>query len=122
LIDETFQNALLNVMILAFLGLQKEQIIICLELLNQEGIIGGADSYKRYTLRTNIKSQVKDWLEVGANISYSNTGSSPISEDDSTGGVEPPINNRPINSCVLYSVKRRTKTHKTIWTTQPLVT
>jgi hypothetical protein len=31
-IDETFQNALLNVMILAFLGLQKEQIIICLEL------------------------------------------------------------------------------------------
>jgi hypothetical protein len=50
-IDETFQNALLNVMILAFLGLQKEQIIICLELLNQEGIIGGADAaYKRYTL------------------------------------------------------------------------
>jgi hypothetical protein len=47
-------------MILAFLGLQKEQIIICLELLNQEGIIGGADAaYKRYTLRTNIKSQVK---------------------------------------------------------------
>jgi hypothetical protein len=41
------------------LGLQKEQII-CLELLNQEGIIGGADAaYKRYTLRTNIKSQVK---------------------------------------------------------------
>jgi hypothetical protein len=37
------------------------------------------------TLRTNIKSQVKDWLEVGA--IYSNTGSSPISEDDSTGGV-----------------------------------
>jgi hypothetical protein len=67
---------LLNVMILAFLGLQKEQIIICLELLNQEGIIGGAAAYKRYTLRTNIKSQVKDWLEVGANISYSNTGSS----------------------------------------------
>jgi hypothetical protein len=28
--------------------------------LNQEGIIGGADAaYKRYTLRTNIKSQVK---------------------------------------------------------------
>jgi hypothetical protein len=51
-------------MILAFLGLQKEQIIICLELLNQEGIIGGADAaYKRYTLRTNIKSQVKDWLK-----------------------------------------------------------
>jgi hypothetical protein len=43
--------------------------------------------HTRYTLRTNIKSQVKDWLEVGANISYSNTGSSPISEDDSTGGV-----------------------------------
>jgi hypothetical protein len=46
-------------MILAFLGLQKEQIIICLELLNQEGIIGGADSYKRYTLRTNIKVKLK---------------------------------------------------------------
>jgi hypothetical protein len=59
-IDETFQNALLNVMILAFLGLQKEQIIICLELLNQEGIIGGADAaYKRYTLRTNIKVKLK---------------------------------------------------------------
>jgi hypothetical protein len=47
-------------MILAFLGLQKEQIIICLELLNQEGIIGGADAaYKRYTLRTNIKVKLK---------------------------------------------------------------
>jgi hypothetical protein len=35
-------------MILAFLGLQKEQIIICLELLNQD-IIGGADAaYKIY--------------------------------------------------------------------------
>jgi hypothetical protein len=57
-------------MILAFLGLQKEQIIICLELLNQEGIIGGADAAYKYTLRTNIKSQVKDWLEVGANILF----------------------------------------------------
>jgi hypothetical protein len=71
-------------MILAFLGLQKEQIIICLELLNQEGI-GGADAYKRYTLRTNIKSQVKDWLEVG--IFPIQIQVLPLSEDDSTGGV-----------------------------------
>jgi hypothetical protein len=93
---------LLNVMILAFLGLQKEQIIICLELLNQEGIIGGADAaYKRYTLRTNIKSQVKDWLEVGANISYSNTGSSQYLKMIQLEVLLTPINNRPINSCVL---------------------
>jgi hypothetical protein len=45
---------------LSISGLQKEQIIICLELLNQEGIIGGADAaYKRYTLRTNKKVKLK---------------------------------------------------------------
>jgi hypothetical protein len=66
-------------MILAFLGFRKNKLLFVWNFLNQEGIIGGADAaYKRYTLRTNIKSQVKDWLEVGANISYSNTGSSPI--------------------------------------------
>jgi hypothetical protein len=82
-IDETFQNAFAQRHDLSIWGFRKNKLFVW-NFLNQEGIIGGADAYKRYTLRTN--SQVKDWLEVGANISYSNTGSSP-SEDDSTGGV-----------------------------------
>ncbi|WP_029596523.1 SusC/RagA family TonB-linked outer membrane protein [Flavobacterium sp. ACAM 123] len=88
-IDETFQNAFAQRHDLSISGAsERTNYYLSGTFLNQEGIIGGADSaYKRYTLRTNIKSQVKDWLEVGANISYSNTGSSPISEDDSTGGV-----------------------------------
>jgi hypothetical protein len=70
-------------MILAFLGLQKEQIIIW-NFLNQEGIIGGADAAYRYTLRTNIKSKrlVRSWCKYFLQIQVL-----PISEDDSTGGV-----------------------------------
>jgi hypothetical protein len=43
-IDETFQNAFAQRHDLSISGASEEQIIICLELLNQEGIIGGADT------------------------------------------------------------------------------
>jgi TonB-linked SusC/RagA family outer membrane protein len=37
--------------------------------LNDDGIAINT-GYKRYTTRLNLKSQVKDWLSVGANIGY----------------------------------------------------
>jgi len=35
--------------------------------LDQEGTLLGS-GYKRYTLRLNLDSKVKDWLKVGTNI------------------------------------------------------
>jgi TonB-linked SusC/RagA family outer membrane protein len=37
--------------------------------LDDNGISQGS-SYKRYTFRSNVSSQIKDWLKVGANVSY----------------------------------------------------
>jgi hypothetical protein len=61
--------------------------------LDQDGTVGDDNNYKRYTTRLNLKSDVKEWLEVGTNVTYTNIGNSPISEDDSFRS--------PINSTLL---------------------
>ena len=56
--------------------------------LNQDGIIGGDKaSYERITSRINTTYQLKDWLKLGTNLSYSFTKRGSIQEDDEFGGV-----------------------------------
>ncbi|NLP57730.1 TonB-dependent receptor [Lutibacter sp. B1] len=88
-IDETFQDAFVQRHDLSFSGAtEKTSYYLSGSLLDQEGIVGKENSgYKRYTLRANIVSELKDWLEIGANITYANTNQSPITEDDSYRGV-----------------------------------
>ncbi|MCA0133246.1 SusC/RagA family TonB-linked outer membrane protein [Winogradskyella alexanderae] len=50
-------------------GNDKTRYFVSGGFLDDNGIIRNS-SYKRYTVRTNISSQVKDWLKVGANVSY----------------------------------------------------
>ena len=50
-------------------------------------MIGGASGFNRYSFRTNVVSDVKDWLEVGANVTFSNSNNRRVSENDSFRGV-----------------------------------
>ncbi|WP_299125285.1 SusC/RagA family TonB-linked outer membrane protein [uncultured Winogradskyella sp.] len=50
-------------------GNEKSRYFISGGFLDDNGIVESS-SFKRYTVRTNVSSQIKDWLKVGANISY----------------------------------------------------
>ncbi|MFM2368702.1 MAG: hypothetical protein RL619_1002, partial [Bacteroidota bacterium] len=88
-IDETFQNAATQRHDLSISGAnEKTSYYFSGSYMDQDGVVGKENSnYKRFTGRLNLKTQVNNWLEVGTNITYSNIGSSPIAEDDSTRGV-----------------------------------
>lgn len=88
-INETFQNAATQRHDLSISGANdKTNYYFSSSYMDQDGVVGKENSnYKRFTGRLNLKTQVNDWLEVGANMTYSNIGSSPITEDNSTAGV-----------------------------------
>ncbi|NHN24508.1 TonB-dependent receptor [Flavobacterium jejuense] len=87
-IDALFQDALMQRHDISFSGAnEKTSYYLSGTFFDQNGVVGNASDYKRYTLRSNIKSEMNDWLEVGANINYSVIGTSPITEDDSFRGV-----------------------------------
>ena len=93
-IDETFNSAFVQRYDISFSGAtDKMSYYLSGSYLDQDGTVGNSNNYKRYTTRLNIKSHVKEWLEIGANVTYTNIGSSPISEDDSYRS--------PINSMLL---------------------
>ncbi|RXP64586.1 SusC/RagA family TonB-linked outer membrane protein [Lutibacter sp. HS1-25] len=93
-IDETFNNAFVQRYDISFSGAtEKMSYYLSGSYLNQDGTVGNDNNYKRYTTRLNLKSDVKEWLEVGTNVTYTNIGNSPISEDDSFRS--------PINSMLL---------------------
>lgn len=88
-IDETFNDSFVQRHDISVSGAsEKLSYYLSGSFLDDNGTVGGDNSYyKRYTLRANLKSEVNDWLEIGSNITYSNTGVSPIAEDDSFRGV-----------------------------------
>lgn len=55
---------------------------------SQDGIIGGDKAnFERISARVNGTHQVKDWLEVGTNLAYTNTKRSALEEDNGFNGV-----------------------------------
>ncbi len=93
-IDETFNNSFVQRYDVSFSGAtEKTSYYLSGSYLDQDGTVGEDNNYKRYTTRLNVKSDVKEWLEIGANITYTNISNSPISEDDSYRS--------PINSMLL---------------------
>jgi TonB-linked SusC/RagA family outer membrane protein len=88
-IDETFQNAATQRHDLSISGAnEKTSYYFSGSYMDQDGVVGKENSnYKRFTGRLNLKTQVNNWLEIGSNLTYSNVGSSPVTEDDSTRGV-----------------------------------
>ncbi|MBR2072415.1 MAG: TonB-dependent receptor plug domain-containing protein, partial [Alistipes sp.] len=71
-------------------GVDKASFLASFGYLNNKGIIDGADMY-RYTARLKADFQAKDWLKVGANVSYTNynynNGNSEEGSAGSTGNV-----------------------------------
>lgn len=53
-------------------GNEKQTTFLSLNYLNDEGIISNS-GFKRLSARLNSDYQVKDWLKIGGNLSYSNT-------------------------------------------------
>ncbi|WP_158848190.1 SusC/RagA family TonB-linked outer membrane protein [Algibacter sp. L1A34] len=87
-LDETFNNAFSQRHDISVSGAnEKTSFYFSGSYVDQEGVVGNDSDYKRFTGRLNLKTQVNDWLELGTNITYSNIASSPIAEDDSTGGI-----------------------------------
>ena len=88
-IDETFSTALMHRNDINLSGAtDKFSYYTSASHLNQDGIItGNNDSFKRTTLRINLKADITKWLEIGVNSTYSSSDKSGIPENSDTRGV-----------------------------------
>ncbi len=69
-------------------GNDKTTYMISGSYFTQNGIVGDDKAkYDRFTSRVNLKSELKSWLEVGTNFSYSHSKQKYIGEDDEYGSV-----------------------------------
>ena len=89
--DETYRNSLrqeYNVSVSGTTG--KASFLSSFGYLNNKGIVDGSDMY-RYTARLRADYQAKDWLKVGANMSYTNysynNGNTDEGSSSSTGNI-----------------------------------
>ncbi|MFW5657352.1 MAG: SusC/RagA family TonB-linked outer membrane protein [Bacteroidota bacterium] len=83
-LDELFEVAPMQKHHLSFSGgNNKTTYMVSGSFLDQDGIVGGEKAnYSRYTGRINLRSEVKEWLEVGTNLSYMNQKRNNVGEDD----------------------------------------
>jgi TonB-linked SusC/RagA family outer membrane protein len=83
-LSEVFQTAPQQKHHLSFSGGNDKTVyMLSGSYLTQDGIVGGDKAnYKRYTTRLNLKSDVKKWLEVGGNFSYSHSNQENVGQDD----------------------------------------
>ncbi len=88
-VDETFQQAPIQKHNLSFSGgSENSTYMFSGSYFDQNGIVGGDKAdFKRYSVRLNSKHEVKEWLEVGNNLTYTNFNRSAISEDNVFGSV-----------------------------------
>ncbi|MCX2742714.1 TonB-dependent receptor [Mangrovivirga sp. M17] len=91
-LDEVFESApMMRHSLNISGGTEKSKYLIGGSFFDQDGIIGGDKAnFQRYTFRLNTEHEVKDWLTVGNNMSFSHFERSTITEDSEFGGV---INN-----------------------------
>lgn len=84
--DEIYQTAIIKNHQIAFSGAKENtSYYLSLGFLDQQGNIIGS-GYKRYTMRLNVDSKVKDWLKVGANVNGGVTNED-ITINQSYGGL-----------------------------------
>ena len=84
-LDEAYKTGLrqeYNVSVSA--GTDKSSFYASVSYLNNEGITEKSD-YERLTGRLRAEYQVKDWLKVGANMSYTHYDINQLSEDGNSG-------------------------------------
>jgi len=90
-IDEAYRNSLRQEYNVSISGSSdKISMLASFGYLNNKGIISGADMY-RYTARLRADYQAKEWLKIGANLSYTNfnwnNGNSEEGSSSSTGNI-----------------------------------
>ncbi|MBK6965227.1 MAG: TonB-dependent receptor [Bacteroidales bacterium] len=83
-LDEVFQTAPMQKHHLSFSGGNEKTVyMVSGSYLTQDGVVGGEKAnYSRYTTRLNLKSEVKEWLEVGGNVSFSHSNQKNVGQDD----------------------------------------
>ena len=88
-LDEVFEVAPMQKHHLSFSGgTEKSTYMISGSYFSQDGIVGGSQAnYERITARVNAKSDVKEWLEVGNNFSFSHSNHKTIGEDDEYSSI-----------------------------------
>lgn len=85
-------------------GNEKLRYFVSGGYLNEKGVITSA-FFRRYNLRTNIDSQVRKWLNMGVNLSYSDNSKNGVSTGTGSnrGGVVLATVNLPTASTVKNS-------------------
>ncbi|POY38539.1 TonB-dependent receptor [Solitalea longa] len=81
--DALFQNAPQQRHALTLSGgSEKSSYLVGLSYFNQKGVAGGDKAdFKRYTVRLNTDNKVKDWLNIGERLSYSNFATTGLAEN-----------------------------------------
>jgi len=87
--NEVFETAPIAKHYLSYSGANsKGAFLLSLSYLNQDGIVkGDRDRFERYSLMFNSHYQVKDWLKVGHNVTFTRTDLKAISENSEYGSV-----------------------------------
>jgi TonB-linked SusC/RagA family outer membrane protein len=86
--DEIYSLAPLQDYNLSFSGgTDNNTYLISGNLIDQRGIINNS-RFKRYSLRVNLNRKVKDWLQIGTNITYSRTTNNLVTTGASIVGPE----------------------------------
>ncbi|GAB3657237.1 TonB-dependent receptor [Echinicola sediminis] len=65
--------------------------------LQQEGVLINS-GFERYSLRTNLDANVKDWLKVGSNVAVSFSENDQLPEDGSRGIIMQAVTSSPLKS------------------------
>src|SRR5690554_790720 len=70
--------------------------------LDEKGILSST-YFRRYNLRSNIDSQVRDWLNIGLNLSYSDNTSNGVTtgQGSNRGGVVLAVVNLPTAASII---------------------
>ncbi len=88
-LDQIAQTAPMQKHYLSFSGsTDNSSYMISGSYFNQDGVVGGNKAnFKRYSVRLNSDHEVKSWLNIGNNFSYSHTDRSSITENSEFGGI-----------------------------------
>jgi TonB-linked SusC/RagA family outer membrane protein len=65
-------------------GSEKSQYFVSGAITKDDGMVKPAE-YNRYAFRANLDNQLKDWLKVATNISYSNVGLKDLKDNENAG-------------------------------------
>lgn len=88
-LSEVFETAPQQSHSLSFSGgTEKSTYFVSGNYFSQEGIVGGEKSkFNRYSIRINSNHDIKPWLTIGENLSYSNIQKRGITEDNEFGSI-----------------------------------